>query len=66
MAPTDQPLMTPAEVARIFGVKSKAVTRWANAGKLTVHRTLGGHRRYEQDEVRALATQLKIPAEVAA
>jgi predicted site-specific integrase-resolvase len=30
------------------------VTRWADAGKLTAVRTLGGHRRYRQDEVHNL------------
>ena len=32
----------------------KRFTRWAKAGKLTSIRTLGGHRRYRESEVRAL------------
>ena len=48
-------LLTPAEVAAIFRVDPKTVTRWANAGKLRAVRTLGGHRRYIESEVRALA-----------
>ncbi len=47
-------LMTPAEVAAVFSVDPKTVTRWAKAGKLTSIRTLGGHRRYREAEVRAL------------
>jgi excisionase family DNA binding protein len=47
-------LLTPAEVAALFRVDPKTVQRWANAGKLTVQRTLGGHRRYKESEVRAL------------
>ena len=47
-------LLTPAEVATIFQVDPKTVTRWAKAGKLTAIRTLGGHRRYRQSEVQAL------------
>ena len=47
-------LLTPAEVATIFRVDPKTVTRWAKAGKLTAIRTLGGHRRYRQSEVQAL------------
>ena len=39
-------LLTPAEVAALFRVDPKTVTRWAKAGKLTSIRTLGGHRRY--------------------
>lgn len=47
-------LLTPAEVTRAFNVHPKTVTRWAQAGKLTTIRTLGGHRRYSRDEVVAL------------
>ena len=47
-------LLTPAEVAALFRVDPKTVTRWAKAGKLTAIRTLGGHRRYRQSEVQSL------------
>ena len=47
-------LLTPAEVAALFRVDPKTVTRWAKAGKLTSLRTLGGHRRYRESEVRLL------------
>jgi excisionase family DNA binding protein len=47
-------LLTPAEVAKLFRVDPKTVTRWAKAGKLTAIRTLGGHRRYRKSEVQAL------------
>jgi len=47
-------LLTPAEVAVLFRVDPKTVTRWAVAGKLTSIRTLGGHRRYKESEVKAL------------
>ena len=47
-------LLTPSEVAYLFRVDPKTVTRWAKAGKLTSIRTLGGHRRYKESEVRAL------------
>jgi excisionase family DNA binding protein len=49
-----EPLLTPAEVATMFRVDPKTVTRWAKAGKLTSIRTLGGHRRYREAEVRSL------------
>ena len=59
-----QVLMTPAEVASLFRVDPKTVTRWADAGKLTAVRTLGGHRRYRQDEVHKLlvASSISVPA----
>ena len=47
-------LLTPSEVAALFRVDPKTVTRWAKAGKLTSIRTLGGHRRYKESEVRTL------------
>jgi excisionase family DNA binding protein len=53
-APEAEALLTPAEVAALFRVDPKTVTRWAKAGKLSSIRTLGGHRRYRESEVRAL------------
>jgi excisionase family DNA binding protein len=47
-------LLTPAEVASMFRVDPKTVTRWAKAGKLSSIRTLGGHRRYRESEIRGL------------
>ena len=52
--PDAEILLTPREVAELFGVDPKTVTRWAKAGKLTSIRTLGGHRRYRESEVREL------------
>jgi excisionase family DNA binding protein len=51
-------LLTPAEVASLFRVDPKTVTRWAKAGKLTSIRTLGGHRRYKESEVKTLLKSL--------
>jgi excisionase family DNA binding protein len=53
-ASESEALLTPAEVAAMFRVDPKTVTRWAKAGKLSSIRTLGGHRRYRESEVRAL------------
>lgn len=44
-------LLTPGEVAVMFRVDPKTVTRWAQAGKLSAVRTLGGHRRFIESEV---------------
>jgi excisionase family DNA binding protein len=41
-----------SKVAEMFGVHPKTVTRWARSGKLPAgHRTLGGHRRWYEDEI---------------
>ncbi|HEV3364286.1 MAG TPA: BldC family transcriptional regulator [Acidimicrobiia bacterium] len=52
-AAEDNALFTPAEVAALFRVNTKTVTRWARAGKLSAVRTLGGHRRFRRDEIEA-------------
>lgn len=39
-------LLTPSEVAALFRVDPKTVTRWAKAGRIECIRTLGGHRRF--------------------
>ena len=53
MSTEQETLLTPSEVANLFRVDPKTVTRWAKAGKLTSIRTLGGHRRYKESEVKA-------------
>ena len=47
-------LLTPGEVASLFRVDPKTVTRWASAGRIGSIRTPGGHRRFRESEVRAL------------
>ena len=47
----DEALMTPGEVASLFRVDPKTVTRWAKNGKIPSVRTLGGHRRYKMTDV---------------
>jgi excisionase family DNA binding protein len=60
----DEALLTPAEVAAMFRVSPKTVTRWARAGKLTAMRTLGGHRRFRASEVREFLSRVdEVPSE---
>lgn len=54
--PADR-LLTPGEVASMFRVDPKTVTRWAAAGRIGSIRTPGGHRRFRESEVRALLEQ---------
>jgi excisionase family DNA binding protein len=54
-------LLTPSEVAALFRVDPKTVTRWAKAGKLTSIRTLGGHRRFKESEVKSLLVSISSP-----
>jgi len=47
-------LLKTGEVARLFGVDAKTVTRWATVGRIGCVRTPGGHRRFREAEVLAL------------
>jgi excisionase family DNA binding protein len=53
-------LLTPGEVAQLFRVDPKTVTRWAAAGRISSIRTPGGHRRFRETEVRALLTGVPV------
>jgi excisionase family DNA binding protein len=61
-ADDDDPLapdvwLLPRQVAKLFGVRVEAVSRWADQGKLPCVRTVGGHRRYAKADVLELAAQ---------
>ncbi|MEJ7650610.1 MAG: BldC family transcriptional regulator [Nakamurella sp.] len=55
-------LLTPGEVAQMFRVDPKTVTRWASAGRIGSIRTPGGHRRFRETEVVALLRELTMEA----
>jgi len=57
--PDDDALLTPSEVAAMFRVNPKTVTRWARAGKISAIRTLGGHRRFRASEIRRFLEQVE-------
>lgn len=52
-------LLTPSEVAVMFRVNPKTVTRWARAGKISAVRTLGGHRRFRAAEIRRILSEVQ-------
>jgi excisionase family DNA binding protein len=60
-APKYPPYLHTAEVADILHVSPKTVSRWAKEGKLPFLKTLGGHRRYPEAEIRQLANELQVP-----
>lgn len=56
--PTEPSYLRAIDVAAILHVSSKTVSRWAKQGKLPFLQTLGGHRRYPEAEILALAERL--------
>jgi excisionase family DNA binding protein len=59
----EQELLTPREVAVLFRVDPKTVTRWAQAGRISSIRTIGGHRRFRASDVhRFLEAAWELPA----
>jgi excisionase family DNA binding protein len=49
-------LLSPARVAKMFGVSGATLRHWAENGTLPFTRTLGGHRRFREIDVRAILT----------
>ena len=47
-------LLSVADVALIFRVNRRTVTKWADRGLLRCYRAPNGHRRFPEDSVRAL------------
>ena len=47
----DGRLLTPEEVAAMFRVDPKTVSRWANRGRIGSIKTPGGHRRFREAEI---------------
>jgi excisionase family DNA binding protein len=50
----DDRLLTPREVAALFGVRTTTIARWSRDGRLPSSLTPGGHRRYRLADVRNL------------
>lgn len=47
-------LMTPGEVAKLFRVDPKTVTRWATSGRVRYTRTPGGQVRFYRSDIMEL------------
>jgi excisionase family DNA binding protein len=59
MMPQPEPrYLRTSQVAELLHVSPKTVSRWAQEGRLPFFRTLGGHRRYPDGEIRALLETL--------
>lgn len=56
-------LLTPGEVASLFRVDPKTVTRWAANGRIRSVRTPGGHRRFPESEINELLESGELPTD---
>jgi excisionase family DNA binding protein len=54
-------ILMPGEVAALFRVDPKTITRWAMDGKLPHFRTLGNQRRFYEDEMQAILEENRRP-----
>ena len=61
--PTEPRYLRTAQVAELLHVSPKTVSRWAQEGRLPYLRTLGGHRRYPDAEIRALTDEPNLARE---
>jgi excisionase family DNA binding protein len=56
--PASRNWLRAAEAAALLHVSPKTVSRWAKDGRLAHRRTLGGHRRYDPQQLEALVRAL--------
>jgi excisionase family DNA binding protein len=56
--PASRSWLRAAEAAALLHVSPKTVARWAKDGRLAHRRTLGGHRRYDPQQIEALVRAL--------
>jgi excisionase family DNA binding protein len=57
--------LLPSEAARLLGVATSTLRRWAEEGKIHSGTTIGGHRRYRESEISRLAQGLGLDDAVA-
>lgn len=58
--------LTASEAAALIGVSVATVRGWADTGQLPSHRTVGGHRRFDLDELREWLARRGAPTPVRA
>ena len=52
-------LLTLQEAAKILNVSKLTLRQWDNSGKLKAIKTFGGHRRYNEEDIRKLVGEVK-------
>ena len=49
------------EASELLGVSLSTLRRWADAGKVPIHRTVGGHRRFKRQDLQVLVAAQSAP-----
>lgn len=52
------PVLLPVEVGRVFGVSPATVVRWAKRGRIPAIKTIGGHHRFRESDVRRVLAEM--------
>jgi excisionase family DNA binding protein len=60
----DDDWLTLQDASDMLGVATSTLRRWGDAGRVTMKRTLGGHRRFAREQVARLAGRQPIQAEL--
>lgn len=53
-------MLSTNEVAKLLNVTETTIKRWADSGKLSCQKTLGGHRKYSFQDIKDFATKYNI------
>lgn len=56
-----QPFLTTHQASRLLGVSLPTVVNWIEAGRLSAHRTPGGHRRISREELIRFSREFSYP-----
>jgi excisionase family DNA binding protein len=56
----DDEILTAREVARLFRVDPKTVSRWERTGRLRAFKTPGGHRRFRRGDVERAISEARV------
>jgi excisionase family DNA binding protein len=58
--PNADPYLRASQAAAILHVSPKTIARWAKEGRIPSTKTLGGHRRFSEAELRALEATMRV------
>ena len=60
-SPTETHWLTLGAASRVLGINQATLRNWADQGRISVYRTLGGHRRFSSRDVEAITQSVEFP-----